>query len=317
MRDTGVEFSQIEREFTFRRENAGFVRYDVFRLNGIKERVILLDPSLVMRTTKREFFLPYDDVELPPARQPVQLHVVDEKEVIVEDPTKGREDSWQFAKAKVKYFDSWELVDLRKILRKEPHPYSPAVEKETSLFTKEDLLLTFQAPFKGDKTLVDFLTLGLAVFVHSSPPWMGEQGGVLEGALGKAKHLSALRYVIDLIPREFKRKTSSYYYQLARNSWEIRPPSALEASLCYFNPSIGVHLLIPMAQELVRVEAKKDYAKRLSDVISLMRARIVDSIHIVPRPTRESLIEDAIEKVVDLARDYGIPSPIEFSGVAP
>jgi len=72
-----------------------------------------------------------------------------------------------------------------------------------------------------------------------------------------------------------------------------------------------------MAQELVRVEAKKDYAKRLSDVISLMRARIVDSIHIVPRPTRESLIEDAIEKVVDLARDYGIPSPIEFSGVAP
>ncbi len=317
MRIFGAELSQIEREFIFRRENAGFVRYTTIKIDRNRIKVIALDPSLVMKSEKREYFVPLDGVPLPPERKPVQLNVVNEREVLIEDFAKGKETEWLLAKAKLKFFDSWEEIDLRKILRKEPHVYAPQVEREKDLFTKEDLIHTLQAPFKGDPTTIKLLTMGMAIFIHSSPPWMDEQGGIWEGAIGKRKGLSALSFTFDLIPREFKRATSKYYYKLTMKGNELPPPSAVEANLCYVNPSIGVHLPLPVDQQWVRIEWKKDYISQFEDALPLVRARIVDSIHIVPEPESEKYLEDATEKVVELARDTGMPMRIDFSGVAP
>lgn len=252
---------------------------------------------------------------IPPEGQPVQLEVVKELDYTIGVEKKSR---WPYVKVKLKIYDSWKLVNIRRILEKRNVDiYGFLIEKEPGLLTVDDVLHTLQAPFKGDPFYIDLLTQGLAVFVHSSPPWWGTQGGVLEGALGKKKHFSVLRYVIDLIPSEFRRRTSKYYYNLTKEHNEIPPPSAIEANLCYLNPESYVHLPLPLTQEWVTTQSKKDYAKRFEDAKLLMRSRIIDSLLIQPTPENERVLMKATQEVIDLARDEGLPCPIELGGAIP
>jgi len=306
----GAELSVVEYEFVFRRENSGFVRYENVKINGKTIRSAVLDPSAFLKSTKREYFLPYDGNSYPPEGEAVKLNVIREMDYKI--AVKG-EDSWPLINVKLKVYDSWEPVNIREILEKKSHDiYGFPVEREKGFVYDEDVSIYLQAPLKGDPTTIRMLTDALAVFIHSSPPWWEMQGGVLEGAIGNRKHYSALSYVLDLIPPDFRRKSSKYYYNLTRQQSETPPKSAIEANLCYYNPERPVHLPLPLKQEWVKFRAKKEYESQFQDAKPLMRARIVDSVLIRPELESANFLKKANETIVDLARDKGLPCPIDY-----
>jgi hypothetical protein len=311
----GAELSRVEREFVFNRKNAGYVEYKTILIDGKKIRVVQLNPSPFMKSTKREYFLPIDGVSYPPKNIPIQFEVVREIDQMVEEPVKGTEKGWRFARVTLKVYESWFDVDIREILTKKYSSYMNT-PMDDRLFSNEDLERLLQAPFRGDPFYINMYVEALGVYVHSSPPWQEWQGGVLEGAIGDGRHFSAMRFVLDLIPPEMRRKTSKYYYGFSKEQ-DLPPERAVEANICYFNPNIGVHLPLPLKRDVVKVIAKKDYAPRFEDVKPLMRAKIIDSILITPTPTCERKIEKATEQVVDLARDLGEPVPLQYALVVP
>jgi len=245
----------------------------------------------------------------------VQFEVTREIEYMVEEPVEGTEGGWRFARVTLKVYESWIDVDVRRILTKKYSSYMN-ITMDDRLFSGEDLERLLQAPFTGDPSYINMYVEALGVYVHSAPPWQEWQGGVLEGAIGDSRHFSAMRFVLDLIPPEMRRKTSRYYYGFSKEQ-EMPPERAVEANVCYFNPKIGVHLPLPLKRDVVKVKAKKDYAPRFEDVKPLMRAKIIDSILITPTPTNERKIEKATEQVVDLAKDLGEPVPIQYALVVP
>lgn len=312
----GAELSAVEYEFIFKRENTGFVKYKNIEVDGKMTKSVVLNPSPFLESPKREFFIPYDGKSFPPEEEPVKLNVILEKDYKIAEK-KG--ENPEIYKAKLKVYDSWEAVNIREILEKKSYDiYGIIIEKEPGLLLEDDIFLAFQAPLRGDPTYVKMLASALTIFAHSSPPWWGAQGGILEGAIGNGKQFSALNYTLDLIPPDFRRRSSKYYYNLTKKQDEAPPRTAIEANLCYYNPERPVHLPLPLkGHDEVTFLPRKEYEWRFEDTKPLIRASIIDSLLIKPTIQSEKALKKAEETVIDLARDKGLPCPLEYSGVIP
>lgn len=105
---------------------------------------------------------------------------------------------------------------------------------------------------------------------------------------------------------------------MTRKHDRIPPQSAIEANVCYYVPTLPVHLTLPLkGQEWVKFRLKKEYKEQFEDVKHLMRGRIVDSVLIRPALKNEKILNKANERLIDLVREYRVYCPLDYSGVLP
>lgn len=288
-RTYGYELSELEKTLLFRRENTGFVRYA-----HDSGRVFYLDPSPFLKTSKREVFVA-ESTPPPPEKELVEVFVKEEKDKIVHL-------SSGLVKIKVKIIESWRKIDPKSLV------------SGRGLITREDFVEFFKTPYTGEKELVDGIGISSALFVVSSPPVAAEKGGVNTAVFGKRKAWHGYNRVMSVIPNEFRKINSPYFYSIKLKEERLNPPNSVEVNLSFCNPKkVPMHIPIPLEVDVRNV-------KPFEDVLPLVRAYMLQALLLTPEIPdwcHRIMRECAYELIDDVKRSGFLPCKLDLGSLVP
>jgi len=289
----GHSLSSIERELIFSREDTGFVR--AIHASG---NIFYLDPSPFLKTPRREVYVAH----CPP---PAQGDLIQASVSSVDtDIMKDRAGYYSLA---VKHVESWTPIDPNSLPRRK------------NVLSQEEIRGYFSMPYRGEEKVVDEIALCSALYAVSSPPLGDEKGGVFAAILGKAKPWSGFKRSMGIIPGEFRKTTSPYYYHIAPHEDTVRSVNAYEVNLAYLNPErLPMH--IPVVLDDVEVRASKSYTQDLQSLNPMVTAFILDSLMIRPEIPAglDSYVTDTMYSVIEDFKGAGyVPYQQNFDSLVP
>ena len=273
----GSELSVVERELTFNDNyaNVGFVKYDT--RDG---DYFFLNPSPFLKTFKNEIY--HVSEHPPPENQFVEVNVIDEKTVIL--PRTARKS------ISVKEVDSWKLFD--------PTPLA----QRRKILDYEEIIEYFTYPLTGEDEVVEEIAGCSSLFAFSSPPIEDDIGGIKSAIFGKNYQWDLFRKPLKVIPDDFRKTSSNYYYYISKLERNLRKTEG-EVNLAIFQPEKLVSD-IPIYFEGVKERKHlKDYYSLLDQESGVITAYMLDSLLLKPQYTSkvEAMMHDA---VYELREEY-------------
>jgi hypothetical protein len=259
----GYELSGTEMQLIFDHDDIGFIRYD--RRSRNKG---YLDPSPFLLTPKRDVY-EFECEQLPREGDLIEvLSLETEKKVV------GPEHKWDYLY--VKYVKDWVKVS--------PNKYIQSKTMKPDEYTE-----FFGEPFKGnEKTDIDELAFCMALSSVSSPMiGANGKGGIDTGVFGKKEVWGPFKDVMGLIPSDFRKVKSKYYYEQAEKDVTTNPATSKEVNLSMLRPkSTAIH--IPMLID-GEVRSRKQYRENVLYQIPWMRAYMLDTLLFEPEPSSKKV----------------------------
>jgi len=289
----GHSLSAIEKELIFSREDTGFVRQ--IHSSGA---VFYLDPSPFLETPRRELYVAH----CPPPENGCLVHasVSTVKQEMMKDAA-------GYYSLEVKYVDSWSRVDPNSLCSRR------------GILSPEEIHDYFTKPYLGEEEVVDGIALCSALYAVSSPPLSDEKGGVYAAVLGKNKPWLGFKKSLGVIPREFMKATSPFYYTISNKEKKVENTRAEEINLAYLNPEqLPMH--IPVILEDVEVRSQKSYSLDMQSLNPMVTAFVLDSLMIKPEipGSLESHVTDTFHAVLEEFKGSGwVPYKQDFSSLVP
>ncbi|MDD1710335.1 MAG: hypothetical protein LUQ37_05440 [Methanoregulaceae archaeon] len=289
----GHSLSAIEKELIFSRVDTGFVRQ--IHSSGA---IFYLDPSPFLHTPKREVYIAL----CPPPENGALVHA--SVSAVKQDMMKDRAGYYTL---EVKYVESWSPVDPNVLY---PRLGSISPEEIHDYFTK---------PYLGDEEVVNGIALCSALYAVSSPPLLEEKGGVYAAILGKRKPWLGFKRSMSIIPQEFRKTTSPFFYTISETEKKVENTKAEEINLAFLNPEqIPMH--IPVVLDEVEVRTSKSYTLDMQSLTPMVMAFILDSLILKPEipQSLESHVTDMFHTVVEEFKGSGwAPYKQDFNSLVP
>jgi hypothetical protein len=289
----GHSLSAIEKELIFSREDTGFVR--PIHSSGA---VFYLDPSPFLQTPKREVYVAH----CPPPENGALVHA--SVSAVKQDIMKDRAGYYTLG---VKYVDSWSPVDPN------------VLSTKRGIISPEEFHDYFTKPYLGEEEVVDGIALCSALYAVSSPPIIEEKGGMYAAILGKRKPWLGFKKSLNIIPQEFRKPTSPFFYTVSETEKKVENTRADEINLAYLNPEkIPMH--IPVVLEDIEVRPSKSYSLDMQSLNPMVTAFILDSLILKPEMPQslESYVTDTFHTVVEEFKGSGwVPYKQDFSSLVP
>ena len=279
----GVDFSNVEREFLFNKKNSGYVQY--LSPDG---RLFLLQPSPSFKNENGEYFFA-ESCNPPPQNSFIETDVESESFSVPKLTTNG----WE--RTVLKKISGWKLIDIDRIARRK------------KLVESYQIIDYFSLPFKAKQDVVEPIAMCSALFAFSSPPSFGNIGGINAAILSGKNQYEAIKLPLSIIPREFFRQTSRYFYVIAEKAKVVIPDENDEVSLAYRRPE-KIPMDIPIVIEDIATTSYS-FKKSYNDVDrNLITAYLLDSLLLKPDPleTIEKLVTEAVYIVRDEYQKAGI-----------
>ena len=289
----GHSLSAIEKELIFSREDTGFVR--PIHASGA---VFSLDPSPFLQTPKREVYITHCP---PPGKHALIQATVS---AVRQDIMRDRDGYYTLV---VKDVEAWSPVDPNTLVRKQ------------GLLSPDEIRDYFTQPYTGEEEMVDRVALCSALYAVSSPPLPEEKGGVYAAVLGKRKPWLGFRKSLGIIPREFQKISSPYYYSISDQEKKVPNTQAEEINLAYHNPErFPMH--IPVVLDEVEVRSAKTYSLDMQSLSPMVTAFMLDALIIRPEipASLESYVTDSLYTVLEEFKGSGwVPYTQDFSSLVP
>jgi hypothetical protein len=207
----------------------------------------------------------------------------------------------------IKYVDSWSPVDPNMLYTRK------------GIISPEEIHHYFTKPYLGEEEVVDGIALCSALYAVSSPPLIEEKGGVFAAILGKRKPWLGFKKSLSVIPQEFRKGTSPFYYTISETEKRVENTRADEINLAYLNPEkIPMH--IPVVLDEVEVRPSKSYALDMQSLNPMVTAFILDSLILKPEMPQslESYVTDTFHTVIEEFKGSGwVPYKQDFGSLVP
>lgn len=247
----GYTLSDLERELVFRRENVGFVRS--IHSSG---QICYLDPSPFLRTPKREVYI--SPTPLPEGRL---------VEVTVECEAMDRwHDGAGPYNLLVKTIGSWKEIRTEEIRR-----------ERQRIVSQKDIEHYFTLPYTGEEDCINEVATCSLLYALSSPPCGPEAGGIHAAVLGKRKMWTGFRRSMAPIPRDFRRPSARYFYDITDIEARRRAGTNREVSLAYLNPeTTAMH--IPLVLDEVNTLEPRHFSPDIDSLAPYMTGILLDAI---------------------------------------
>lgn len=281
----GAELSGVERELACnpKYENIGYVEYyrndpRYFHLHAspfLKNRPSVLyvaDPSVVPQGP-------------PPEHQFIRVHVIDEERKPLDDM--GNE--W----LTLRYIGGWEDFDVS------------SLAQQRKIMDFHEVIEFFAYSYDGDADSIEKIAGCSALFAFSAPPMHDEIGGIRSAVFGKKHQWDVFRQPFEVIPNEFRRVNSYYYYHFSNTETAIRKSEG-EINQAVLKPQ---KLIADIPVAIDNESAKKNPAEFrdiLKEESRIITGQLLDGLFITPQST--AAIEKRMQEAVYELRDEYLSS---------
>jgi hypothetical protein len=302
-RHQSYQWAQIERKL-LDQDNIGFVR--PIDSQGI---VFCLDPSPFLHTQKRVFYIAQQSPP-PQTGDLVRVSVLSEEEEIKREKLNNQDGSPSFHRDVYKFINTWEKVDPNLVAtkRKIIEPY--------------ELMEFFRAPFIGDEDYVQRSSTCAALSFLSAPPIADDKGGINTAVLGKPKFWKPFERTMNIIPAEFKRKSSDYFYLVSKTEKEVQVADNKEVNLAFHNPErTPMHIPLTMNPDSdFLTKYQSSHVKQNEHLVPFVVSYLIDSLLFKPSIslTDDKLLTDCTYEIKnDLASAGYSPCNLDIGAILP
>lgn len=281
----GAELSGVERELACnpKYENVGFVEY--YRNDP---RYFYLHPSPFLKTGLPVLYI--CDPAVVPAGPPANHRFV---EVRVIDEVKRPLDSARREWLTLKEIGGWEEFDVAPLAR------------QRKIMDVREVIEYFTSPYDGEAESIEEIAGCSALFAFSAPPIHEDLGGIRSAVFGKKHQWDLFRRPFDIIPNEFRKVNSYYYYRFSSTETHVRKSEG-ELNQAILKPQKLV-TDIPVAMESEsRKKLSPDYRGILKEESGIVRGQLLDGLFINPQST--GAIEKVMQEAVYELRDEYLAS---------
>lgn len=272
-RKWGYQLSGFEWNMLYKYDDIGYVRYD----KKYPGRAYL-DTSRFFQTPKRVIYEFECDV-LPREGELIKVFYQETNR----ENYKGS-NVHKLIRIPIKYVKSW--------VKESPNPYIMSKGMKPDEFTE-----FFGQPFRGnEKVDIDELSHCIALATVSSPTiGSNGKGGIEAGVFGRKEVWSPYKDLMDVIPVDFKKATSMYYYDQADKDITTNPVKSKEVNLSVLRPKkTAIH--VPMLVD-GEVRSRAQYKDNLIYQIPWMRAYMLDALLFEPEPASKK-VEKAVFELI-------------------
>jgi hypothetical protein len=278
----GAELSGVERELSCNTqyENVGYVEY--YRNDP---RYFHLHPSPFLKTRPHVVYVADPSVVPqgpPPEHRFIRVHVIDEEK----QPLDTRGNEW----LTFRYIGGWEMFDVSSLAR------------QRKILDVREVIEFFTYPYDGEADGIEKIAGCSALFAFSAPPVYDEPGGIRSAVFGKKHQWDMFRQPFEIIPKEFRRVNSYYYYLFSNAETAVRK-SAGEINQAVLKPQKFI-ADIPVAID--NESAKKiplEYRDILSEESRIITGQLLDGLFITPQSTT-AIEKEMQEAVYELREEY-------------
>ncbi|MBP2144905.1 hypothetical protein J2129_000359 [Methanofollis sp. W23] len=255
-RSRGSELSVVEREIACnnRYEDVGYVQYDT--KDG---HYFYLHPSPFLPTARKEIY--YAPTSPPPEYEFVEVEVSERTQVFLDRACKDH--------LYVKTICGWKPFDI-----------TPLATRRKNLDFME-IIDYFTYPYKGEADIVQEVATCSTLFAFSSPPITGETGGIKTAVFGKNYQWDLFQRPLKIIPPEFKKISSEYYYSVSKTDRRIRKTSG-EINQAILRPEKMVSDLPVVIDETARRTFSKGHHENHEIEAGVIIAQVLDGLLLKP-----------------------------------
>lgn len=281
-RSIGAELSGVERELACNPtyEDVGFVTY--YRNDP---RYFYLHPSPFLKTKLPVIYVCDPAVVAegpPPEHRFVRVRVIDE----VKRPLDAAHREW----LTLKDIGGWEAFDIAGLAR------------QRKIMDYQEVIEYFTYPYDGEAECIEEIACCSALFSFSSPATDDGSGGIRSAVFGKKHQWDLFRRPFDIIPQEFRRVNSYYYYKFSQTEGSIRKTTG-EINYAVLRPQeLVTDLPVAMEQER-RKSISPEFRGILKEESAIVRGQLIDGLFISPQST--GAIEKAMQEAAyELREEY-------------
>ena len=277
-RSRGYEFAEFEKELIFHRENTGFVEH--VSADG---RLFSLNPSPYFDADKNLHY--YAESCDPPPN-----HACIEVEVLLEDITHLQtRDGWQ--KDILKKVGSWNLFNYQQLLQRK------------SLIDYDQIINFFTHYYRGDEDIIKRISTCAALFAFSSPRITESTGGVNAAVLSKKSLWEAFKKPLKIIPQEFFRSNSKFFYCISEKEKILPQNNFEETNLAILRPE-KLMADIPIVLDDVSIKGNVGILQQdIEDNKKFITGYLLGSLMLKPDPLKT--VEKAVtEAVYEISEEY-------------
>jgi len=288
--------SLFDREYGF--ELAGFER-EIIREKDVGFVVKVDRRCRYFRLAPSPFLKPYDTlyvvdrgVEIPPAGAFIRVCKY-EKKYYASDKDVVR----------VKLVRGWEFADFSQFLKSRP------------VFDFDDAWFILSQMFKKPR---EELISSIAIYLASSPPYDILRGGLVGIVIARKQNWAAYKRLFDyIIPREFQKKKSPFYYGYQYNQvdpYQI-PEDPHEVCMDYVNPSEPTYFHVPQPLKNVEMNPVKEFEGLFKDYGGGIAGYMLHYLHLQPKIVNSDIVDKRIEEIIlEIRRvDSDIVLPPDFT----
>ena len=278
----GAELSGVERELACNKkyEDVGFVEY--YRNDP---RYFYLHPSPFLNADLSVLYVADPSVVSqgpPPEHRFIEARVIDE----VKHPLDSRGNEW----LTIRDIGGWKEFDVG------------SLAQQRQIMDFREIIEYFTYPYDGEADSIEEIAGCSALFAFSAPPVHDERGGIHSAVFGKKHQWDVFRRPFDIIPKEFKKVNSYYYYHFSSSDVRVRKSQG-EINQAILKPQ---KLVADIPVAIVNESGKKispDYRDILREESGIVRGQLLDGLFITPQST-DSIEKVMTEAVYELREEY-------------
>lgn len=271
----GAELSVVERAIACdtEYENVGYVQYDT--RDG---HYFFLHPSPFLPTARKEIY--YAPTSPPPEHEFVEVEVSERTPVFLDRACKDH--------LYVKTISGWKPFDI-----------IPLATRRKDLDFME-IIDFFTYPYKGEADIVQEIATCSTLFAFSSPPITGETGGIKTAVFGKNYQWDLFQRPLKIIPPEFRRIRSEYYYSISETDRPVRK-SGGEVNQAVLRPEKVVSDLPIVIDEVSRRRCSPGHRENQGVEAGVILAQVLDGLLLKPGAPEgiEKMMHEAIYSLRD------------------
>jgi hypothetical protein len=168
--------------------------------------------------------------------------------------------------------------------------------------SKEDIRQYFTLPYHGEEDHVDQVATCSLLYTLSSPPCSPEVGGVSAAVIARKGQWTGFHRSLTPVPRDFRRSSSSYFYDIVAIEAQRRASSNREVSRAYLNPErTAMH--IPLVLGDVDILHPKQFSLDIDSLAPYIRGILLDALTTKPE-IPDYLRKDIEEATRRLREDF-------------
>ena len=228
--------------------------------------------------TKREVY--FTESLPPPEHQFVEVQIIDEQTVV----TDKNADNW----VKFKKIDEWKIFDP-----------TPLVQRRKLLDFLE-IIEYFKFTFRGEGDDVEEIAGCSSLFAFSSPPIRENLGGIKSAIYGKDYQWDLFRKPLGIIPSEFQKIKSEYYYYISKNERDFSKSNG-ELNIAILKPEKTISDIPIVVENVSRNDISKDHLNDLQVESNVITAHMLDALLLKPKPNKA--VEDLMYQAINDLRE--------------